>query len=43
MKSRGLIVRRMDKYDLNSYLRITIGREEEMRALVNALKEYFDQ
>ena len=43
LKSRGLIVRGMDKYGLHNYLRITIGREEEMRALVRALKEYLDQ
>ena len=41
LKSRGLIVRGMDRYGLHNYLRITIGREMEMRALVSAMEEYF--
>lgn len=43
LKSRGIIVRGMDGYGLPNYLRITIGREEEMRALESALKEFHDQ
>ena len=43
LKSRGLIVRGMDGYGLHNYLRITIGREDEMRALVCTLKEYLGQ
>jgi histidinol-phosphate aminotransferase len=40
LKSRSLIVRRMDGYGLSNYLRITVGREDEMRALVSALTEF---
>ena len=40
LKSRGLIVRRMAGYGLPDCLRMTIGKEDEMRPLVNALKEF---
>ena len=40
LKSRGLIVRRMAGYGLPDCLRITIGREDEMRPLVDAVKEF---
>lgn len=40
LKSRGLIVRRMVGYGLPDCLRITIGREDEMRSLVDVLKEF---
>ena len=40
LKSRGLIVRGLDSYGLPNYMRITIGREEEMQALLSALKEF---
>jgi len=43
LKSRGLIVRGMDSYGLPDCLRITIGREDEMRALVDTLKKFLDQ
>jgi histidinol-phosphate aminotransferase len=43
LKSRGLIVRRMAGYGLPDCLRITIGREDEMRPLVDALKEALGQ
>jgi histidinol-phosphate aminotransferase len=39
LKSRGLILRRMEPYGLPSCLRITIGTEAEMRALATALAE----
>jgi histidinol-phosphate aminotransferase len=37
LKARGIIVRRMGGYGLPDSLRITIGTEEEMRAVVDAL------
>ena len=40
LKQRGIIVRRMDAYGLADCLRITIGLEDEMRAVVAALKEF---
>ena len=40
LKSKGLIVRRMAGYGLPDCLRMTIGREDEMRPLVEALKEF---
>jgi histidinol-phosphate aminotransferase len=39
LKSRGIIVRRMGAYHLPEALRITVGREDEVRALVDALAE----
>ncbi|NQU60247.1 MAG: histidinol-phosphate transaminase [Rhodospirillales bacterium] len=43
LKDKGIIVRRMAAYGLDDCLRITIGREDEMRALVAALTEFFGQ
>lgn len=40
LKDRGIIVRRMGAYGLADALRITIGLEDEMRALVDALGEF---
>jgi histidinol-phosphate aminotransferase len=40
LKSRGIIVRRMAGYGLPDHLRVTIGTESEMRALVAALQDY---
>jgi len=40
LKSRAIIVRRMDSYGLPDCLRITIGTEKEMRAVFNALAEF---
>ncbi len=40
LKARGLIVRRMAGYGLPDCLRITIGREDEMRPLVDTLREF---
>ena len=42
LKERGILVRRMESYHLPGHLRITIGTEAEMQAVVAALTE-FDQ
>lgn len=39
LRARGILVRRFDKPRIGSFLRITIGTDEEMRALVAALEE----
>jgi histidinol-phosphate aminotransferase len=39
LKSRGIIVRRMGGYHLPEALRITVGAEDELRALVRVLAE----
>ncbi len=43
LKSRGIIIRRMDGYGLPSYLRISIGTDEECDALIAALTEFRGQ
>ncbi len=43
LKDQGIIVRRMEAYGLADCLRITIGLEDEMKALVGALKEFTEQ
>jgi len=40
LKARGILVRRMGGYGLPGHLRITIGTEAEMRAVVEALGDY---
>jgi histidinol-phosphate aminotransferase len=40
LKARGIIVRRVAAYGLPDCLRVTIGLEDEMRALVEALGEF---
>jgi histidinol-phosphate aminotransferase len=40
LKSRGIIVRRMAGYGLPDALRITIGLEDEMHAVVDTLREF---
>lgn len=40
LKSRGIIVRRMASYLLPEALRITIGRDDELAAVVDALKAF---
>lgn len=40
MASRGLLVRAVGGYGLPNHLRITIGREEHNRAIVDALADY---
>jgi len=41
LKSRNIYVRYFKKPRIDNYLRISIGTDEQMRALINALKEYF--
>jgi histidinol-phosphate aminotransferase len=43
LKSRGVIARRMERYGLGGALRVTIGREDEMRAFAAALAEFVRQ
>ena len=40
LKSRGLIARRMERYGIPQALRVTIGREDEMRAFIAALADF---
>ncbi|MBM3732578.1 MAG: histidinol-phosphate transaminase [Acidimicrobiia bacterium] len=40
LKSRGVIVRRMERYGLPGALRVTIGREDEMRTFAAALADF---
>ena len=40
LRSRGILVRKLGVYHLPEHLRITIGTEEEMRAVVAALREF---
>jgi len=40
LKQRGIITRRMGSYKLPECLRITIGREDEMQTLVDALRNF---
>ena len=40
LKSRGLIVRRMESYGLPGHLRISVGDEEAMGVLIAALREF---
>ncbi len=42
LRSRGIIVRPMAAYGLPDCLRITIGREDEMRAVVDALGDFLE-
>src|SRR5690606_21859467 len=42
LNGRGIIPRRMDAYGLGDCLRITIGPEAEMRAVVEALAAFAD-
>lgn len=42
LKDRGIIVRAMKSYGLDDCLRITIGREDEMGAVIDALKEFLE-
>ena len=40
LKERRIFVRYFNKPRINQYLRITIGTQEQMEALVEAIKEY---
>ena len=42
LKSKGIIVRRMAGYGLPDALRISIGLEDEMRIVVDTLKEFME-
>ncbi len=42
LKSQGLIVRRMESYGLPEFLRVTIGREDEMKAFADALSRFME-
>lgn len=43
MNSKGLIIKFMNEELLNSHLRITLGTEEQNRAVINAVKEFADK
>ncbi|HEX4191458.1 MAG TPA: histidinol-phosphate transaminase [Stellaceae bacterium] len=43
LRQHGILVRKVGVYHLPDYLRITIGKEHEMRAVVDALKEFLRQ
>jgi histidinol-phosphate aminotransferase len=43
LRQHGILVRKVGVYHLPEYLRITIGKEHEMRAVVDALKEFLRQ
>jgi len=42
LQSRGLIVRRVDGYGLPNHLRISIGNDEDMTALLDALTTFME-
>ncbi len=43
MLRRGVIVRAMNAYGLDNYIRISVGRPEENRRFLDALKEVMDE
>jgi histidinol-phosphate aminotransferase len=43
LRARGILVRKLGVYHLPQYLRITIGTEDEMRAVVAALQEFLQE
>ncbi len=43
LKSKGIIVRRVDGYGLPNYLRITIGNDEEMERVLEELTVFLEQ
>lgn len=43
LKSKGLIVRKLGAYNLNDYLRISIGDKEANQALISAFREFAEQ
>jgi histidinol-phosphate aminotransferase len=43
LRQHAILVRKVGVYHLPEYLRITIGKEDEMRAVVAALKEFLRQ
>ena len=40
LRKEGIIVRHWDKENINQYLRITIGTDEQMDRLLAFLKDY---
>ena len=42
LQSRGIIARRVDGYGLPNHLRITIGAEDEMTAVLDAVAEFME-
>jgi histidinol-phosphate aminotransferase len=42
LQSQGIIVRRVDGYGLPNYLRITIGNDEDMNAVLDALTQFME-
>ena len=42
LASRGILVRGMSVYNLPSYLRVSLGREEENRTLIKELKSFLE-
>jgi histidinol-phosphate aminotransferase len=42
LQGKGIIVRRVDAYGLPNYLRITIGNDEEMTAVLDALAAFME-
>ena len=43
LRQKGILVRHFDKPKLTDYLRITIGSQEQMQALIGALKEILEE
>ncbi len=43
LRQRGILVRWWDKPRISNYLRITVGTDEDMKALCAALKEILDE
>ena len=43
LQSQGLIVRRVANYGLPNHLRITLGNDEEMTAVLDALTVFMEQ
>jgi histidinol-phosphate aminotransferase len=42
LASRGILVRGMSVYNLPSYLRVSLGTEEENRTLIKELKSFLE-
>ena len=42
LQSQGIIARRVDGYHLPTHLRITIGNDEEMTAVLDALARFME-
>lgn len=43
LKTKKIYVRHFEKPRINNYLRITVGTDDEAKALINALKAYINQ